>query len=468
MFSNTTVSSVPFTVSDSSVSSYSRQLYSGGDTDGYLTDSDVEITTAIAFVISMFSLVGSIFIIICYIAFKHLRKFAFTLVMILSVTDVLNQAMDFLQPSAAELDTMEATNIVTTECYVQAIGNSIFELASVLWTTAIAATLYMFIFLRMTPDAVESKFRYMFLFCYGIPVILGLLPLSNNAYGPSGAWCWIRTNKGFEYWQFIQFYGPLWIAIIFNTFVYVRTWRLLRRIYETNSGNDETYQRLKGVMQRLQMYPFILLIVWVFASINRLYEAFSDGKQIFALYLLQRAFSSSQGLLNAIAYGVSNGVREAIKESAAKLCPRLFRDPSLQAAGIESMGGLGIGSSNNGNGGGNNPLTPFTGSDKNGTPGGISSVGQKINSVTSRTNLPTDLDDDVDDSDIRVQVPPSAVLLQSVITDSGISSVSSNGGVTNSINNGTSNIVRNPVNMLNTPPPNNRQDRVRNMYGPNS
>ena len=430
----------------------SRKLYSGGDTDGYLSDSDVEITTNIALVISMLSLMGSIFIIICYIAFKHLRKFAFTLVMILSVTDVLNQTMDFLQPTAAELDYMESSNTVSTECYVQAIGNSIFELASVLWTTAIAATLYMFIFLRMTSDAVESKLKYMFLFCYGLPLILGLLPLINNAYGPSGAWCWIKTNAGFEYWQFIQFYGPLWIAIIFNTFVYVRTWRLLRRIYETSNGNDETYQRLRGVMQRLQMYPFILIIVWLFASINRLYEAFSPGgNQIFALYLLQRACSSSQGLLNALAYGFSTGVREAIKESMAKLCPRLFKDPSLQAAGIEGMGGLGITNSNNRSGGNNNGSN--NGNDKINTPNTI------INTYSSRNKLPTEIDDDIDDSDIQVSIPPSAVLINSIITD--------NNSTTNNVG-GT--IVRNPVNMINnsinTPPPNNnnnvsRQDRVR-------
>jgi len=45
--------------------------------------------------------------------------------------------------------------------------------------------------------------------------------------------------------------------------------------------------------------------VWLFASINRVYELAADGDQIFALYLLQRSLSSAQGLLNAFAYGFS-------------------------------------------------------------------------------------------------------------------------------------------------------------------
>jgi hypothetical protein len=332
---------------------HGRSLYSGGTGSDYLTDDEVTMTLQASSVMSAFSLCGSIFIVLCYFGLPHLRKFAFKLVMILSLTDVANQAFDFVTPSPADLDEMERNKTTTTECLVQAIGNSIFELSSVLWTTAIAATLYMFIFKRMQAEQVEKTLPIMFAVCFGIPLFLGLLPLSNGAYGPSGAWCWIRTAEGYDYWQFIIFYGPLWLAVAFNTFVYVRTWRLLRQTLRTsaNAATDETYKRFRAVMSRLQMYPFILIAVWLFASINRVYEAATGGKQVFALYFLQRFFSSSQGIMNALAYGLSGGVREALREKLAKCFPGLFKDPSLQAAGIDTMGGLGVGRAGAGGGG---------------------------------------------------------------------------------------------------------------------
>lgn len=69
---------------------------------------------------------------------------------------------------------------------------------------------------------------------------------------------------------------------------------------------------------------FILLVVWLFASINRVYELASDGNQIFALYLLQRSLSSAQGLLNAFAYGFSgassDGARGRCRTSVTFPC----------------------------------------------------------------------------------------------------------------------------------------------------
>lgn len=309
---------------------------------------------------------------------------------------------------------MERTGRVTPECYVQAIGNSIFELSSVLWTTAIAATLYMFVLKRMPADQVEKKLGLMFLVCLGIPILLACLPLFDDGYGPSGAWCWVRAGTSKTYWQFIIFYGPLWIAIGFNAFVYVRTWRLLRRTLDAAGGGagDETYKKLHAVMQRLQMYPFILLIVWLFASINRLYEALSGGDQVFALYFLQKVFSSSQGLLNSLVYGFSGGVREAIAERLAKCCPRLFKDPSLSAAGLT---GAARSMAVTAGGGGDAAGADVIGSGKAAamgmgiTTGMATAVGGAGSINGERVHLQLEGDGDgFDDGDIHVTVPPPA------------------------------------------------------------
>jgi cAMP receptor-like G-protein coupled receptor len=433
-----------------------RRLYSGGEDS--LSSSEIETTMGVSAFVSILSLLGSVFILLCYLRFAHLRKFSFTLVALLSLSDVLNQLFDFAQSTPDELAYMERTGSVTPTCYVQAIGNSVFELASVLWTTAIAMTLYLFIFLRVQPERVERRLPLMALVCFGLPLVLALLPLADDAYGPSGAWCWVRTGTSARLaaWQFGIFYGPLWVAILFNAFVYLRTWRLLRRMLSAagpEAEHDATLVRLTAVMTRLQLYPFILLIVWTFASINRIYEAASGGASpVFALYFLQRAFSSSQGLLNALAYGFSNGVRESLRDELARCCPGIVSkapDPLDANVGAAGRRGDGEESGNLDMAGG--PATGHAAAAAGGAAlwggtagllatGGAAGLGGRRDESSGRRlhgGAGDDGDDaDVDDTDVRVLVPPTAAAAAVAAAAVPASASASSSAAT---------VVRNPV-----------------------
>jgi hypothetical protein len=54
-----------------------------------LTATQIDIVNVIAVTVSALSCLGSLFIIVCYMYFKHLRKFAFKLVCLLSTSDCL-------------------------------------------------------------------------------------------------------------------------------------------------------------------------------------------------------------------------------------------------------------------------------------------------------------------------------------------------------------------------------------------
>jgi hypothetical protein len=293
----------------------------------FLTADQISLVTALSELVSALSLAGSLFITVAFLYFKRLRSFSFMLVATLSLTDFVGQVLDFVQPPSVELEAMDRGAPLTAACWVQALSDSFFQLASVLWTTAIAATLYMSVFLRMPADVVERKYKWFALACYGVPAVLTLLPLSDAAYGPAGGWCWIRGNK--DYWRYIQFYAPLWLAIIFNAVVYTRVVMLLRRTMaaakQVSAGmgggsDDEAVHTMHAILRRLQVYPFILLVVWLPASVNRLYES-ATGQQVFGLYLAQKMCSNSQGMLNALAYGLSAGVREALWDVLQAKCP---------------------------------------------------------------------------------------------------------------------------------------------------
>src|SRR6185369_14806047 len=101
--------------------------------------------------------------------------------------------------------------------------------------------------------------------------------------------CYMTDSK--SYWRFISFYAPLWLAVCINAYVYIAVLRMLRKSIAAagSSTGDATTASIRAMMRRLQMYPFILVIVWSFATIIRLYELATGGDQIFTLFLLQRA-----------------------------------------------------------------------------------------------------------------------------------------------------------------------------------
>lgn len=367
-----------------------------GDT---LSAGDIAVVKAVATAVSALSCCGSTAIIAAFLRYRHLRRFAFLLVCILSACDILNQVSDFISPDAGELAEMAAGGPTTASCYAQAVLDSFFELASVMWTSAIATTLYLSVFRRMSADDVAAKLPLFAAINFGVPLVLTIAPWFDGAYGPSGGWCWIVEAK--QYWRALQFYIPLWVVIVYNAVTYVRVVRLLRRTVTVGRGGgggggsggggssggsggatprpsprggaaaasapaaagdaagDATAAAIRRIVVRLQAYPFILLIVYLPATVNRIAEVAMGGRQVFALFLLQRAFSSSQGLCNAIAYGLSDGVREAVAADARALVTAMCgARASERWLGAPRDGGASVGSASGGggsSGGGRSP-----------------------------------------------------------------------------------------------------------------
>jgi hypothetical protein len=285
--------------------------------------------------ISILSICGSLFIVCAYARYAALRKFAFTLVAALSASDLMNHFFDLIGPTPAELASAGSAD-ASPACLVQALGNAEFELASVLWTGAIASALYAQVFLGWRPERVAALWPRFVLICFCAPAALALLPLvaaGPRVYGPSGSWCWLRPSQ--TGWIFGVFYVPVWLTMIFNAIIYARTFAKLQALLQRGSNGDAvtdaaTAAKLTLVVERLKYYPYILLVVWLPASVSRVAQAALGGRALFPLLVLHRVCSSSQGLLNAIAYGLSRGVREAVRGDAHALLPGCVSAPAVQ------------------------------------------------------------------------------------------------------------------------------------------
>ena len=266
-----------------------------------LTDHQYYTITAGTIAVAAISTLGCSFIIFSYAKFPQLRNFAFEQVVNMAFADFGIGVTSFLgSPDDGSIS-----------CTLQGLLQQFFELASVLWTTVIAGTLFMAI-IRQT-DVEQYRGR---IYCYGwvVPGVLALLPLSTGSYGDAGAWCWVNSKTRAETtaWRFTIFYVPLWFAIAFNGYVYWLTTKTLRRLLDVSSSveGDDAPQRLEALIDRLKYYPLILIICWTLATINRIHNSIHE-RQLYALVLSSRLLTTLGGLLNSVAYGINGQVRTA-------------------------------------------------------------------------------------------------------------------------------------------------------------
>jgi uncharacterized membrane protein YadS len=52
-------------------------------------------------------------------------------------------------------------------------------------------------------------------------------------------------------------------------------------------SEDDTAVLIRRLLRRLSIYPFLLVVVWFWPTVNRIYESATGGDQVFWLFLLQ-------------------------------------------------------------------------------------------------------------------------------------------------------------------------------------
>lgn len=164
--------------------------------------------------------------------------------------------------------------------------------------------------------------RYMAI-CFGLPLILTLLPLSTDSYGDTGGWCWITQldSQGLT-WRMIQFYIPLWIVVLYNSYVY---YKVYNQVKDMNAGRNTP--EAKAMMEKIRYYPLVLIVCEFWASVNAISETILglSDKSNFIMWLnvLQIAFASSIGMANAMVYGLTPTVSEKLTTLCGKGNPEV-------------------------------------------------------------------------------------------------------------------------------------------------
>ena len=129
---------------------------------------------------------GCFLVILTYITFKDLRSLRYVeLVTYVSLNDMIASI-------GLALGGSKTGSFV---CTFQAIVTNLNYLSAIFWTTIIAYQLWLAVHYNHTIQ--QNQMLLIHLICWGLPIILTLLPLSTNDYGNAddeSTWCFIDNR----------------------------------------------------------------------------------------------------------------------------------------------------------------------------------------------------------------------------------------------------------------------------------
>lgn len=221
---------------------------------------------------SMLSIIGSLLTIVIIVLFKKYREFTQRMIANLSLGSLL-VGVSYLLGEFEE----QATPL----CKAQGALMTFSVWAILCWIVCIIANLY-----RRAISGLDwnRKERFIVVFCWTVPAIVMTLPFIGDAYGPAGAWCWVKNDVA---WRFGLWY--IWdISFVFAFFVVMFhiVYKMLKKERESRSVNGVLdIQTLHADIRMLRMYPVVYFIVHLFSVIGRIQDAVH--RYTFGVLLLQ-------------------------------------------------------------------------------------------------------------------------------------------------------------------------------------
>lgn len=167
-----------------------------------------------------------------------LRSFAYKLVMMLAVADVILGVGRSFNISQYFQDNYEP--LLNFNCYLQAFLSTFGSLSTIMATMAISWSLSQSVINNVTNLSVYKWYYYSIIFL--LPFCVALVPFATGDYGISEISCWIaeenvaagRSALYVLYWRMALFFIPLWISILYNFLNYLRIYHFVESVIGEN------------------------------------------------------------------------------------------------------------------------------------------------------------------------------------------------------------------------------------------
>eukprot|EP00035_Acanthoeca_spectabilis_P031022 m.12097 g.12097 ORF g.12097 m.12097 type:complete len:365 (-) comp4516_c0_seq2:315-1409(-) len=159
-------------------------------------------------------------------------------------------------------------------------------------------------------DAVEREVPYHFI-SWICTLIVALIPVAYDAYGPAGPWCWIQgshtysTEFRFGIW-YIPLFTLIFLLFIANGYIYHKVRSQQKQFQGTYSPEREAEKTfLLTQVAPLKYYPVVFLLLQIPALINRIQNATQPSKEVFSLFIIHVMCSCIFGACIAGVYAVN-------------------------------------------------------------------------------------------------------------------------------------------------------------------
>ncbi|KAI1799824.1 family A G protein-coupled receptor-like protein [Daldinia bambusicola] len=184
-----------------------------------LTVGELEAISIIERVGSVFSLTGSLFVILTFLFSKAFHKPINRLVFYASFGNMMSNVGTLMSRRFV-------TDIDSFGCQYQGFLIQMFLPADAFWTLAMAFNVYLTFYHKFDAARLRMMEKWYLLICYGIPFIPALTYVfvrtesAGRMYGNATLWCWVSSK--WDIFRIITFYGPVWVVILLTMSIYIR------------------------------------------------------------------------------------------------------------------------------------------------------------------------------------------------------------------------------------------------------
>lgn len=294
-----------------------------------MVDENKNWTRLVEYILGIVSISGCIFMLIVFLCYRKLRNFSFECVAYLTISSMLTTISYMI--NYIEVDSCPFK--ISDKCKAQAFMMVLFDNSQYIWSMLIAYYIHQMVIYFEENDKKSHKYtRIKFLMAgYLLPLMMALIALWRDVYGPSGRWCWINTTtEKTEYKVFsFVFYFVVWILIFLNFLFNYRVIKYLSRV----SNTEKEREMLNRYHKKIMVYPIIQTICIMPGTIFRFLQVVLDIN-IIELQNIQMIFTMLQGFLYAIVYGFTTQVRKALYGTFEKFlccCCRKKRTESISS-----------------------------------------------------------------------------------------------------------------------------------------
>lgn len=291
--------------------------------------------------VSIRSGIGFISFIACIVVIALmilLKKYLFRpqrMVLYLNITLLLNSLVTCMN----SISYKESQNL-PIYCLVTGLLDEYTSLCILLAVTCFTVNIFVQVMFNYKTGPIAEALYVLFIF--GLPIIPSMIPIYFNAYGFSGAWCWIKEFdedcvkfKNGIILQFSLLYVPIFILypilflMLFVTLCYVRHQRY-RYEAQVDLQAPQINSQLRKEIKTLLWYPCVILLLMAVPLAVRIAQAAQGNSNdsitvFFVLWLFDSLFTTTKGLIIALIFTFDKETRERLTFGVVKgACCNLF------------------------------------------------------------------------------------------------------------------------------------------------